>query len=125
VDRFIQFVIFLIGISCISTFAFSDGNWSNSPIDPTPLLNLSRAELAQRFPGPPKAQLDKLVFQVDEIKSLQSLHQPTSANTIDPYALPNLTRDQLAEKFPTLSARDLDLLQFKIADINSIASLKK
>ena len=42
-------------------------------VNPYELLNLTRAELAGRFPNMPAAELDMLVFKIADINSMRTL----------------------------------------------------
>jgi len=42
-------------------------------VNPYELLDLTRAELAQRFPNMPAGEIDKLVFEIADINSMRTL----------------------------------------------------
>ena len=42
-------------------------------VNPYGLLDLARAELAQRFPNMPAGEIDKLVFEIADINSMRTL----------------------------------------------------
>jgi len=42
-------------------------------VNPYELLDLTRAELAQRFPNMPAVELDKLAFKIADLNSMRTL----------------------------------------------------